>query len=176
MLRFRRFPLFAALMIAVFGTTGCMPEAGPPTVEGPIGSSTASQLQAKIRMNNGESFEVEHQMEGKPFTAHWLLGNALKKTSQLQIKPPAEWSDVEIYQALEVVLADHSTKPWYGQIDDTVLTLARRVLKDDQRELASDLAPETPYDVAVKIKQHSTEWFVQVQVAILNDDGINVGF
>lgn len=165
------------LLPAIVLTLGCMPEAGPPTVEGPLDTSTASQLQAKVRMNNAETFQVEHQIEGgKTFTANWLLGNALKKTSQLQIKPPADWDEVELYEAVEVVLNAHETKPWYGQIDDTVLRLVRDVIKDDDRDTATGFAPDTPYDVSVKIKKHSTEWFLQVEVVIVNEDGTSIGF
>ncbi|MEE2937342.1 MAG: hypothetical protein VYA84_15250 [Planctomycetota bacterium] len=174
--------LIAALMILVLMIVGCLPEPGPPVVRGPINTSTASQLQSSLRASKGTSFQVEHELpvkgdaENKSFTANWLLGNLLKNNSQLQIKPPADWTDVEVVQAVEVVLAAHQTKPWYEQIDATVLRLVREVIQDDQVDLVSDLAPETPYEVSVKIKHHSSEWFVQVQVLIVSADGINVGF
>ena len=169
-------------MISFLALVGCMPEVGPPVVQGPIDLSTASQLQSSLRASQGPSFQVEHelQVEGgvgpKAFTANWLLGNLFKQDSQLQIKPPADWTDAEVYQALEVVLAAHKTKPWYGQIDATVLRLVSEVMQDDQLDFASDLAPETPYEVSVKVKQHSSEWFLQVQVLIRSADGMNVGF
>ncbi|MGB0599613.1 MAG: hypothetical protein ACPGLY_23260 [Rubripirellula sp.] len=179
--------LIAALMTVVLMTVvlmiaGCLPEPGPPVVRGPIDTSTASQLQSSLRASKGTSFQVEHELpvegdaEKKSFTANWLLGNLFKNNSQLQIKPPADWTDAEVVQAVEVVLAAHQTKPWYGQIDETVLKLMSIVMRDDQVDLASDLAPETPYEVSVKIKHHSSEWFVQVQVLIVSADGINVGF
>jgi hypothetical protein len=56
------------------------------------------------------------------------------------------------------------------------LKLMNNVMQDDQVDIASDFAPETPYEVSVKIKHHSSEWFVQVQVLIVSADGINVGF
>jgi len=152
-----------------------MPETPPPVVEGTLDTSTASARQAKIRAANGESFQVEHEMEGKTFTANWVLGNALKKTSQLQLKPPAEWSDVELYQALEVVLNSYDTKPWYNNIDDTVLKLTRRAMQSDSG-VASDFAPDTPYEVSTKVKKHSQEWFLQVEVVIYNQDGTAIGF
>lgn len=174
--------LIAALMTVVLMIVGCLPEPGPPVVRGPINTSTASQLQSSLRASKGPSFQVEHELpvegdaEKKSFTANWLLGNLFKKNSQLQIKPPADWTDAEVVQAVEVVLAAHQTKPWYGQIDATILKLMNNVMQDDQVDLASDLAPETPYEVSVKIKHHSSEWFVQVQVLIVSADGINVGF
>ena len=170
------------MMILVLMIVGCLPEPGPPVVRGPINTSTASQLQSSLRASKGPSFQVEHELPGKgdaenkSFTANWLLGNLLKNNSQLQIKPPADWTDAEVVQAVEVVLAAHQTKPWYEQIDATVLRLVREVIQDDQVDLVSDLAPETPYEVSVKVKHHSSEWFVQVQVLIVSADGINVGF
>lgn len=174
--------LIAALMTMVLMMVGCLPDPGPPVVRGPINTSTASQLQSSLRASKGPSFQVEHELpveggaEKKSFTANWLLGNLFKKNSQLQIKPPADWSDAEVVQAVKEVLAAHQTKPWYGQIDATILKLVNNVMQDAQVDLASDLAPETPYEVSVKIKHHSSEWFVQVQVLIVSADGINVGF
>jgi hypothetical protein len=68
-------------------------------------------------------------LNGKPFKANWGLGNALKKTARLQIKPPSDWDKAEVYQALEVVLAAHQSKPWYGAIDDSLMGLISRSIK-----------------------------------------------
>ena len=45
-----------------------------------------------------------------------------------------------------------------------------------ENQRATGFAPDTPYDVAVKVKQHSTEWFLEVKVQIVNEDGIAIGF
>jgi hypothetical protein len=93
----------------------------------------------------------------------------------LQLKPPADWSEGDLYLALEIVLNGHATKPWYPAIDDTVLRLMREALKDDNNR-ATGYAPETPYDVAVVVKQHTSEWFLQVKVQILDENGMALGF
>ncbi len=168
----RSFSVLFALCVLV--AIGCV-ESKPPTVDGPIDTNTASQLQAKIRSANSEKYSVTHKHNDKEFTANWELSNALKKSSQLQIKPPADWSEADLYEALDIVLQAHETKPWYGQIDDTVLKTMRAALKaDDQHEVG--FAPDTPYHVAVKVQKHSTEWFLQVKVQIVNEDGTAIGF
>ena len=156
-------------------TAGCLPESKAPVVEGPLDTKQASQLQAKIRSANSEKYSVPHKYNDQEFTANWELSNALKKSSKLQIKPPADWSDADLYQALEIVLNAHETKPWYSSIDDTVLRLMREASRADNN-LAFGFAPETPYEIQVKVKQHSTEWFLEVQVQILNEDGTAIGF
>ena len=162
-------------LVLVASVVGCMPEAKPPTVEGPLDTNTASQLQAKVRSQYGDKYSITHEVNGKEFEANWELGNALKKSSQLQMKPPADWSQGDLYQALQTVLAAHESKPWYGSIDDTVLDLMRAAVQSDD-ERATGWAPETPYDVAVKVKQHSQEWFLEVKVQILDENGMALGF
>jgi hypothetical protein len=151
-----------------------MPESKPPTVEGTLDTTTASQLQAKIRNKYGNKYSVPHQYNGQEFEANWELGNALKKSSQLQFKPPVDWSQGDVYQALQVVLSAHESKPWYGTIDDTVLDLMREAVDADEGR-ATGFAPDTPYDVAVTVKQHSTEWFLEVKVQILDENGMALG-
>lgn len=153
---------------------GCMPESKPPEVTGPLDTETASKLLGRIRNANGPKFSVPHSFNGNEFTANWELGNTLKKNSQLQIKPPAEWSEGDLYQALEIVLNAHETKPWYGNLDDTVLRLMRAALKDDNNR-AVGVAPDTPYDIAVKAKKHTKEWFLEVKVQILDENGMALG-
>lgn len=162
-------------VLVLAGSIGCFPAAEPPTVQGPLDTNTASQLQAKVRSQYGDKYSIPHEYEGQAFEAHWELGNALKKSSQLQMKPPATWSQGDLYQALQVVLEAHQSKPWYGSIDDTVLRLMREAVDADEGR-ATDLAPDTPYDVAVKVKQHSTEWFLEVKVQILDENGMALGF
>jgi hypothetical protein len=170
-------PVFFAASVAacLSFVTGCMPEAGPPVANGPIDTNVAAQLQARTRSSNGDKYSVTHEYKDQEFTANWELSNALKKSAQLQIKPPADWEPSDLYQALEIVLNGHSTNPWYPAIDDTVLKLMREALKADQNR-ATDLAPETPYYVAVKVKQHTNEWFLEVKVQILDEDGTAIGF
>ena len=163
-----------AVLLCLIAATGCV-ETKAPTVSGPVDTNTAAQLQSKIRSANSEKYSVTHQYNDQEFTADWELSNALKKSAQLQIKPPADWSEGDLYAALDIVLQAHETKPWYGQIDDTVLKTMRQALQEDD-DHAIDVAPNTPYHVAVKVKQYSTEWFLQVKVQILDEDGTAVGF
>jgi hypothetical protein len=154
---------------------GCMPATPPPTVNGPLDSNKATQLQSKIRSNHGEKFSVDHKVGDKSFTANWEISNSLKKNTQLQIKPPREgWELPDLYAALDVILTAYDTKPWYGTIDETVLRLMSAASKDPEG-FAEDVAPETPYRVSVKVKEHSSEWFLQVKVQILNEDGSSIG-
>ena len=153
---------------------GCMPEAKAPVVVGPIDTTTASQLQGRVRTSNGDRYAVEHECNGQTFTANWELGNALKKNAKVQLKPPGDWSEGDVYQAIEIVLADHGTKPWYAQIDDTVLRLFRDALQDDNNR-AVGMPPDTPYDVAVKVNHYESEWFVEVKVQILDENGMALG-
>ena len=164
-------PIVSSLVLSV----GCLPASKAPVVEGPLDTNTASQLQAKVRSQHGDRYSISHQCNGKDFDANWELGNALKKSSQLQMKPPADWTVGDLYQGLQVVLEAHESKPWYGLIDDTVLRLMREAA-DSPDGWATDLAPDTPYDVAVKVKQHSTEWFLEVKVQILDENGMALGF
>jgi hypothetical protein len=173
----KHFFSFSALFLSAFFlvTVGCQGEAKAPVPKGPIDTTIASQLQGKTRISNSEKYSVTHEYKGQEFTANWELGNALKKSSQLQLKPPADWSEGDLYLALEIVLNGHATKPWYPAIDDTVLRLMREALKDDNNR-ATGYAPETPYDVAVVVKQHTSEWFLQVKVQILDENGMALGF
>ena len=171
----KRCRLCLPVMILVTCSLGCMPESKPPVVDGPLDSTTASQLQGQIRTKYGNKYSVTHQYDGQDFDANWELGNALKKSAQLQLKPPADWGRGDLYTGLQVVLDAHESKPWYGKIDDTVLRLMREALDDDDGR-ATDVAPETPYDVAVTVKQHSTEWFLEVKVQILDENGMALGF
>ncbi|TWU54630.1 hypothetical protein Poly51_33490 [Rubripirellula tenax] len=163
------------LLLVVF-SLGCLPASKPPVVEGPIDTSTASQLQATIRAKHGSNYSIEHQLGDKTFSANWELGNALKKSAQLQIKPPGDWTEIELYQALEVVLSDHESNPWYSNIDHTVLRLMRESLQSGTGELASDFVAETPYDVNAKVKKNGNEWFLQIKTQILDEDGNALGF
>jgi hypothetical protein len=168
-------PCIWVLALSLLTTTGCLPESKAPVVDGTLDTNTAAQLQSKVRSSNGNNYSVEQTYNDQKFTANWEISNALKKSSQLQMKPPAEWSEIDLYQALDVVLQAHETKPWYGNIDDTVLRLMREALKDDNN-ISSDFAPDTPYHVQVKVKQHSTEWFLEVKVQIYDEDGTAIGF
>ena len=153
---------------------GCMPEAKAPSVDGPIDTTTASQLQGQVRISNGDRYSVEHECNGQSFTANWELGIALKKNAKVQLKPRGDWSDADVHQALEIVLADHNTTPWYAQIDDTVLSLFREALKDDNNR-AVGMPPDTPYDVAVKVNHYESEWFVEIKVQIVDENGMALG-
>ncbi|MGV3484567.1 MAG: hypothetical protein ACO1RT_09130 [Planctomycetaceae bacterium] len=164
-----------ALPLLMLASAGCIPQATAPEVTGPIDTKTASQLQASVRASQGEAYTVEHQYNGKPFTASWEVSNALKKSARLQIKPPGDWDQADVYQCLEIVLADHSTKPWYGAIDDTVLSLFRQAVKADEN-IAVGVAPDTPYESQVTVKHYDAEWFVEVNTKILDENGMSLGF
>ena len=92
----------------------------------------------------------------------------------MQIRPPADWSLGRVYQALQLVLDDTDHKPWYEEIDETVLRLFR-LAADDQTSVETDLAPDTPYLVSAKVRHQGTEWFVQIRVQILDEDGNALG-
>lgn len=154
---------------------GCMPESKPPVVDGPLTGNRASQLQAKVRSKLGEKYSVPHQADDKMFDANWELSNSLKRSSRLQIKPPADWTRENLETAMRVVLDDHASKPWYGLIDASVMQSLGEAC-DAADGIARNVAPETPYDITVKVKKHSTEWFVEVRVQILDDNGMAVGF
>ncbi len=171
----QRLILIAVIPAFLLIIPGCMPEAKAPVADGPIDTNTAAQLQSKIRSKNGAKFSATHQYNDQEFTAEWELSNALKKSSQLQMKPPGDWSDADVYQALEIVLNGFETKPWYSEIDDTVLKLLRESLRSDNNR-ATGYAPETPYDIAVKTNHYDHEWFVEVKVQILDEDGTAIGF
>jgi hypothetical protein len=174
-MRVGRFSVQLVACICLGVAAGCLPQAAPPVAEGPLDTKQASQLQAKIRSQHSEKYSIEHQVNGKPFVANWELGNALKKSSQLQIKPPGDWTQGDVYQALQVVLEAHESKPWYGLIDETVLRTMREAAEAEEG-FATDFAPDTPYEVAVKVKQYSTEWFLEVKVQILDENGMALGF
>jgi hypothetical protein len=162
-------------LTAVLSTVGCFPQSQPPVVEGRLDTNTAAQLQAKLRSSQSEKYSVTHRWKDQEFAANWELSNALKKSSQLQTRLPVEWSEGDLYQALVIILEDHTTKPWYGQIDETVLRLLREALQESDHR-ASDVAPDSPYAVAVMVVQHTAEWFVEVKVQILEEDGTSIGF
>ncbi len=169
--RCNAFPVALLLLIL----PGCLPESKPPTVNGVLEPNIAAQLQSQVRSKRGPRYSVTHQYKGEDFDANWEISNSLKRSSQLQIKPSSEWSRDDLDEAMKIVLEAHQSKPWYGLIDSTVLRLIREA-QDDPDGRATGTAPETPYDIAVKVKQHTAEWFVEVKVQIVNDDGFTVGF
>lgn len=166
----RRSFLLVTLLLA-----GCLPESQAPKVDGPIGENVAAQLQSKIRSAQGSRYTVSHNYQGEEFVASWELGNALQRTSQLQIKPPASWTIDDIAAALQIVFADHQTKPWYEQIDTTLVRLLREASANKDGR-AIGVAPDTPYEIAAKVKQHSSEWFVEFKVQIGYADDTSIGF
>lgn len=165
--------LVSLCIVGIFA--GCLPESQPPSISGPISGNVAAQLQSSVRSDLGDHYTVSHQYHGQDFEAAWELGNALQRSAQLQIKPPASWTSDDIQNAMRIVLAEYKSKPWYGQIDDTVLRLIQEAAEADD-ERAVGVAPETPYEVAVKVKQYSSDWFVEVKVQITYADGTSIGF
>ena len=155
--------------------SGCLPETKPQAVDGPISGNFASQRQSKVRSNSGASYSVTHSHNGQEFEAAWEIGNALKRSAQVQIKPPIDWSIDDLQAATRLVLADTSTNPWYPAINDTVLNLMHEAA-DAKSERAVGVAPETAYELAVKVKKYSQTWFVEVKVKITYADGTSIGF
>lgn len=163
------------LLLATLLLAGCLPESQAPKVDGPISENFAAQLQSKIRSSQGGRYTAPHNYQDQEFVATWELGNALQRTSQLQIKPPASWTVDDIVAALQIVLADHETKPWYQQIDATLVRLLREASADKDGR-AIGVAPNTPYKIATKVKQHSSQWFVEFKVQIGYADDTSIGF
>jgi len=95
--------------------------------------------------------------------------------AQLQIKSLGDWDQADVYQALDVVLKSHETKPWFAAIDDPVLDLFRSALRAND-DVAVGSVPETPYEARLTVKQNGSEWFVEVQVQILDENGQALGF
>lgn len=156
--------------------SGCMPEAKPPEIKGPLETNKATQLQSKVRSRHGDKYSVDHKIGDKEFTANWEISNSLKRIAKVQIKPPREgWEVKDLYGALDVVMQAHDTKPWYGQIDETVMTLLPRAVQDPEG-LVVGYPEGTPYHVQLKLKEHTAEWFLEVKVQILSEDGTNIGF
>ncbi len=171
MLPLQRVTLIAFLTVF----SGCLPETRPQVIDGPISGNLAAQRQSKVRSASGASYSVPHHHKGQDFEAAWEIGNALKRSAQLQIKPPIDWSIDDLQAALGLVLADTSTNPWYPAINDTALDLMREAA-DNKSERAEGVAPETAYELAVKVKKYSQTWFIEVKVQIAYADGTSIGF
>ena len=164
------------VLTGVISTLGCFPEPQAPVVKGPVDTKTASKLQSKIRRIHGNQYKISHQLGEKEFTANWEISNTLKKSAQLQIKPSREeWELDDLNKIVEVVLAAHESKPWYGQIDAAMLEMVTVAYEDDNG-IATTYVPETPYHLTMKVKDNGSEWFVEAKVKILEEDGSSIGF
>jgi hypothetical protein len=163
------------LVAFTLALSGCLPPHQPQVVDGPISGNIAAQRQSMIRSDCGVSYSVTHTYNGHEFEAAWEIGNALKRSAQVQIKPPIDWSLEDLQAATQLVLADPQSNPWYPAINDTVLGLIREAA-DAKGERAVGVAPETAYELAVKVKKYSKTWFVEVKVQITYADGTSIGY
>ncbi len=164
-----------SLVVLCIVAVGCLPAPGPETE--PTGPITVPQASIRIqekRSDNGKSYRTTHQWNGKKFDAHWELGSALKRTSKLQLKRmPMEWEIEDVKAAAQVVLDQRGPNPWYRAIEPTIFSLMDKALTEKSQ--AVDIAPQSPYKVAVKVNKHTAEWFVEVDVRIVDESGDNVG-
>lgn len=109
------------------------------------------------------------------FEAAWEIGNALKRSAQLQIKPPIDWSMDEVRAGMLQALADTNTNPLYPAVNETILSLISEAA-EAKDERAVGIAPETDYGLAVKVKKYSKTWFVEVKAQALYADGTSIGY
>ncbi len=165
---------FLSLLVACLLLVGCAPSQAP-VVDGPIDTETASKLQMRVRSSNGDKYSATHEVDGESFEANWEISNTFKKNAQMQFRLPGDWDEGQAYAAMEAVLDAHQTKPWYGQIDETVLQCFRKAVAEKKSHGISSLAPATPYKVVVKANHYDKEWFVEVKVQILDEKGMALG-
>ncbi|MCS7471247.1 hypothetical protein NZK35_31725 [Stieleria sp. ICT_E10.1] len=155
-------------LLVVANTTGCLPEA--PPLDGMLSFREANELLFEEHANHGAIYNIDHTWNGKPFKAEWRLANYLKKSAQLQIKPPTEtFDEVDLCMALETALADESSNPWHNVADDAILRGFRHALQNDDTHIAAAYCPDAPYDIMVKVKNNGSEWFCEVKVQNLID-------
>ena len=163
------------LMICVLTAQGCLPETSPPIIKGPISGNIAAQRMSKVRSQSGPSYLVPHSHNGIEFEAAWEIGNALKRSAQLQIKPPIDWSLNDVQAGMLLALADTHSNPLYPAVNETILSLINEAAQaKDERAVA--VAPETDYGLAVKVKKYSKTWFIEVKVQAVYADGTSIGY
>lgn len=167
-LAIRRKIRIAAIAMFLLAFTGCLPEA--PPLDGYLSFKEAGELLFEEHANHGAIYTADHNWNGKPFTANWRLANYLKRAAELQIKPPTDtFDEVDLCMALETALADESTNPWHNVADDTILCAFRRALHDEDSGIATAICPDAPYDITVKVKKYSQEWFCEVKIQNITD-------
>ena len=166
-----RIMLVACLLIA----QGCLPETAPKIIKGPISGNVAAQRMSKVRSDNGPSYRITHIHNGDEFEAVWEIGNALKRSTQIQIKPPIYWNLDDLQAGMRIALTDTHTNPLYPAANDTILSLINEAA-ESKDERAVGVAPETDYELAVKVKKYSKTWFVEVKAQAIYADGTSIGY
>ena len=154
---------------------GCLPPPTPKKIEGPISGNLAAQRMSKVRSDNGPSYSVTHTHHGTEFEAAWEIGNALQRGSQIQIKPPIDWSLEDVQSAMRIALADTNSNPLYPAANETIISLMSQAAAAKE-ERAVGVAPDTDYELAVKVKRYSKTWFVEVKVKATYSDGTSMGY
>ncbi|WP_146520324.1 hypothetical protein [Stieleria varia] len=166
-----RFGVWVALMstgLLVSMISGCMPQA--PPLDGMLPFKEANELLFEMHANHGARYTADHVWNGKPFKANWELANYMKKAAQLQIKPPtATFDEVDLYMALETALADQTFNPWHNVADDTILQCFCQAIKNTESNMAYGSCPDAPYDITIKVKNNTSEWFCEVRVQNIQD-------
>lgn len=157
--------LFALVLLPA---AGCLPEA--PPLDGPLDFDEANGELFEMHHNHGARYTGEYKLDGKPFKANWELANLLHKRAKVQVKPPTEtFSEVDLYRALEIALADEEMIAWHQVATDTIMQCFRQALLNEDSDIASRMCPDAPYDITVKVKNNVSEWFCEVKVQILLD-------
>ena len=162
-------------ILCLLTAQGCLPETSPPVIKGPISGNVAAQRMSKVRSQSGPSYLVPHTHNGIEFEAAWEIGNALKRSAQLQIKPPIDWSLDDVQAGMLLALADTHTNPLYPAVNETILSLINEAA-ESKDERAVGVAPETEYGLTVKVKKYSKTWFVEVKAQAVYADGTSVGY
>lgn len=158
-----------AMIVAFLSTTvGCLPDA--PPLDGKLSFDDASGLLFEMHHNHGKIYKKDLEYNGKAFKAEWELANFLKKSAQLQVKPKvAEFDEIDLCMALQIALADEETNPWHNVADDAIMDCFLKALHDEDTHIASGICPDAPYDITVKVKKYSTDWFCEVRIRNLLD-------
>ena len=163
------------LAVCLLTVQGCLPETSPKIINGPISGNVAAQRMSKVRSGNGPSYGVTHNYNGTEFEAAWEIGNALKRSAQLQIKPPIDWNLDDVQAGMRLALTDVHTNPLYPAANETIIMLMSEAA-ESKDERAVGVAPETDYELTVKVKKYSKTWFIEVKAQAVYADGTSVGY
>jgi len=72
-------------------------------------------------------------------------------------------------------LADTNTNPLYPAVNETILSLISEAA-ESKDERAVGVAPDTDYELTVKVKKYSKTWFIEVKAQAVYADGTSVGY
>ena len=76
---------------------------------------------------------------------------------------------------MRVALADKNSNPLYPAANETIISLMSQAAAAKE-ERAVGVAPDTDYELAVKVKRYSKTWFVEVKVKATYSDGTSMGY